>query len=200
MTVKFQTKTKKNMKNVIENFQFKGCQFVHLKNYTTKTGEVSNYLINVGAKYENALESDLIELGNFFGKDGINKITQFVPDVDKITLDEAVNEMMVSITNALSKEMENKTNQQLGQINAYRYINNGIKQHNETNQYYIVGLLVSKTVIEKGDEKKPVKSSLKTRIKNAIKYNFLKHGNFRTFILDHSEKISVNGNTLEFDI
>lgn len=181
---------------IAKNFStINGTSFVGIKEYTSKsTGETANHVVNVGFKYENAIERDLNKLNNLTRKDAENIV--FETGVDINTILTAKNEMINSFVNNRNKETQSK--QSTAQENTYLNIAPGIRLHKETGQVYIYALHVSKEVLIKGEYKK-VNSRNKTIAKKAIKkYLDLSTAKFRNFIVspEHLAKVVSKGEKL----
>jgi len=168
---------------VINLLKGKRVGFLSISNYENKQGEISNYLINLGASYENAKQKDIEYLKNL-NPTSLEK--EFKSEYT--TLETA----RVSLLESFINPNENRSN---GQINAFTHICTGLKVHNETGLLYIFGLKVSKTVIQKGIYKE-VKSSALTIAKNELRKQ-LKTGQFVQFSLEIGNTIKISNETLE---
>lgn len=158
-----------------------GVSFVSIRNYTNKSGETSNNLINVGASYENAKRKDIEFLENLDAKAHNFKSA---PDL--------IETARVALIEAFLKPDENRSN---GQKDAYTHIVPGVKVHNETGLLYVYGYREQKTVLVKG-EYKTVKSAPLTIAKNELR-KLLKTGKFTQYSLELGNTIKANGDTLE---
>jgi hypothetical protein len=158
-----------------------GVSFVSIKNYTNSSNEISNNLINIGASYAKAKQSDI----------------QFLENID-LAAHNFTSELSVletakaELIAAFIKPDENRSN---GQIDAYTPICSGIKVHNETGVLYVYGYRENKTVLQKG-EYKTVKSSAKTIAKNELR-KLLKTGKFTQYALEIGNEIKAKGDTIE---
>lgn len=162
-----------------------GVSFVSIKNYTNKQGEVSNNLINIGIKYENAKKKDI----TFLNELNIDKaIAEHDLKSSKELLEEARKELMVSFI----KPEVNRSN---GQKDAYTVLFDGVKVHNETGVLYIYGYRENKTVLVKG-EYKTVNSKPLTIAKDELR-KLLKTGKFTQYALEVGNTLKLNGETLE---
>jgi len=178
-----------NLKNTANGVTFVGI------NYTNQDNETSQYLVNIGASYENAKKKDLTTLQNL----DVKTIENYKGlDQDSINLlDEAKN----ALIKALIKP--NKAQSQ-AQKDAYTHLLNGMKIHNETHDLYIFGFKVKKSVQIKGNYKpsdfafegaKPL-----TRAKNFIRTQLLKSTKYRQFKIsaDQLHKMKISGDTITF--
>ena len=176
--------------------------FVSIKGYTNANNETSNVLLNVGANLDNAKAKDLeylkslkvetLPLDSYFCE-AMNKATKQVCAIEIISkwLEKARLDWIRAI------ETPEKTRSE-AQINAYTHVADGMKMHNETNQIYVWGMQVQKTVITKG-EYKEVNHRPLTVAKDLIK-SHLKHTQIRTYILKSIETLKVNGETIDIDL
>lgn len=170
------------IKKAIES-SITGVSFVSIRNYTNKQNEVSNNLINVGIKYESAKAKDI----EFLTHLNLNTIEN-----RKSTL-ELLEEARHVLIEAFKNPNENRSN---GQIEAYTHILPGVKVHNETGILYVYGYREQKTVLVKGEDKKPVKSAALTIAKDELR-KLLKTGKFTQYALEVGNEIRANKETLE---
>lgn len=161
-----------------------GVSLISIKGYTNRFGEVSNNLVNAGAKLSSAKAKDVETLKAL-------DITKIDSDIDKVTLEKARVELLNSFTNPNQKRSQ-------GQIDAYTKINECIKVHNETGEIYIFGLRLNKTIITKGEYKK-VNSRPLTIAKRRLEKE-LKSSAFTNFKLSNMAKIRTNGEELIFEV
>lgn len=190
---------KNQFKVIVAVKSIRGTSFVGVRNQRSqKTNELSNQTFVVGADYGNILANDLKKLQNFD-----LACMSHHPQAEVI---KAYGEMVESHVKRLS---DDKTKAELlaagdktikasvAQTDAYEPIGNGLKIHKETNNLYLYGLCVKKTVLEKG-EYKEVKSALKTIIKNEItKKANLSAGKFREVIVGNVKEIQIQGITID---
>jgi len=173
--------------NLIKNAVSKsitGVSFVSIRNYKNAIGEVSNYLINVGIRYEVAKAKDIaflenIVLSNYVFKSSI----------------ELIEKARLILIEAFIKPNEARSN---GQIDAYTTIFAGVKVHNETGVIYVYGYKESKTIIIQADEKEPKKDTRSelTKAKDELR-KLLKTGKFTQYAIGEGNTIKGNGETLE---
>lgn len=159
-----------------------GCSFVSIL-YTNKDGEVQKTLINVGVSYANAKEKDIEYLKNLDVKSV--KSTQGVA-----LLEEARKSLLGALISPDKVRSE-------GQLNAYTYLTNGLKIHNETNALYVVGMVVKKEVIKEADYKADTRKPL-TIAKDDIRKE-LKSTKYRTYDLSNMSTVNLKGETLSFE-
>jgi len=169
--------------------QIKTPSFVRINNYTSdKTGETSNYTINLGVKYENAKEADSIFL---LDTENMKKV-DFGSFGTVAAL--AWNEMLESRL----APSEKTQNQSAGQTDAYITLCPNVRLHIAEQRIFIYGFVVSKEVIQAGTYK-PVKSSDKTLAKKKIEKH-LKATQFRQFAFDKLASVKVKGEEIEISI
>lgn len=166
---------------------YKGVGFVSLQYRSKESNELSKCLYNIGAKFENAVKSDI---------DTLNDGVEYV-ESDKYTKadwDLALAESKQS----LIAPNENRSN---GQKNAYVSLNesnNGLKLNYSTLEVYLFAKQENKVVLEQGVYK-VVNSKAKTIAKNVIKKNF-KSAKFRTLILKNvAGSVKVNKQIINVD-
>jgi hypothetical protein len=153
--------------------------FISVKNYRNEQGEVSNYVINIGADYGTAKNADtetLKDAKNFEGVKGYS------------------DEARLALLTANLKP----SNQSKAQTDAYTTICPNVRMHNETGRIYVFGFRISKTVLVEGVYPS-VNSSPLTLAKEAIRKG-LKAPKFRQYCLDKLVEIRMKGETLEFEL
>jgi len=158
--------------------------FVSVKNYTNNEGEVSNYVINIGADYGNAKESDTVFLA-----DAKNLSEIEFGSVAPYSEDARI---------ALLKANLKPSNQSIAQTDAYTTICPNVRIHNETGRLYVFGFKISKTVLVPVVYP-TVHSSALTIAKEKIR-KVLKAPQFRQYCLDKLVEIKMQGETLEFEL
>ena len=172
---------------------FKGVGFVSLQ-YRNKEGELSKRLLNVGAKYDNAVKKDI---------ETLNAGVEYVPS-EKYTRadwDMALAEKKKSLV----QPDETRSN---AQVNAYLIMNDSgtVKYNYEKQEFYLFAKSEKKEVLQAGTYKE-VKSRPKTIAKKVIE-DGMKSTKFRTFIIKsitHSVKINrevieIDGQQMEADV
>lgn len=170
--------------------QIKTPSFVRIINYSNDkgNGEVANYTLNLGVRYENAKESDSVFL---LDTENINKI-DFGSVVHASV--EAWNEMLESRL-APTKETVNRSS---GQSDAYVTLCPNVRLHIGEQRIFIYGFVVSKDVVKTGTYK-AVNSSAKTLAKRKIEMH-LKACQFRQFAFDKLKSVKVKGEEIEITI
>lgn len=160
--------------------------FVAIKNYTNEQGEISNYVINLGASFTNAKQADIETLKSR------ESIASLGIDFGSVAL--YSEEARMALLNANLKPSKASK----AQTDAYTTICPNVRMHNETGRLYVYGFRVSKTVI-KAVEYPEVDSAPLTIAKNKIRKE-LKVPKFRQYCLDKLVEIRMNGETLEFEL
>ena len=100
-------------------------QFVSLRRYKNKNGEVSNYLINLGTHYGKTLQEDLATL-NFLTADDFN-----FPAVAEPLKYDAYDNVHATLTANTDKNKNNHTPASLRNSELYKTITPNIKKHKE---------------------------------------------------------------------
>lgn len=157
--------------------------FISIKNYRNNEGEVSNYVINIGASYENAKKLDTEFLSN-------------PTNIEKIDF-EGVAMYKEQARIALLEANKKPSNQSIAQQEAYTTVFPNVRVHNETGRVYIFGFKISKQVITP-IQYKSVNHSPLTIAKDKIRKQ-LKAPNFRQYCTDKLVSITMKGETLEFE-
>jgi len=201
-------------KNVLRNINviitaktIKGTKFVGIRGYENSKNEISNQTLLVGYNYPDMLKNDLQKLKEL-------DINSVIAKYGKEVANKAYTELIVALTKLTTSEIEKakllENNDKTlirsnAQINAFTTLAKGIKVHNETNKLYVNGLVVSKTIIQKGVSKtiiqkgvyKKVNSRPKTLGKNEIKkLANLRSNKLRRFIFDSVDNINLQGVTI----
>lgn len=158
--------------------------FIAVKNYTNEFGEVSNYVLNIGASYANAKESDTETL----------KVKENFTAIEFGSVALYSEEARIALLNANLKPSK----QSKAQTDAYTTICPNVRMHNETGRLYVFGFRISKTVLKAGNYPTSNSSAL-TIAKNKIKET-LKAPKFRQYCLDKLVEIRMSGETLEFEL
>lgn len=159
-----------------------GCSFISIKGYESSTGEVSNHTINVGVLYENSRKRD-IEILKGVSFDGLKE------------------EARVKILNSLEKNAkeETKSNQSIGQLNAYVHINKAVKLHIEKGELYIYGMAISKEVLVEAVNPKKKTSNPLLQMESVLKKELnLSTSKFRMFKFSVLKNVRVSGRVLSF--
>lgn len=172
----------------------KGCSFATIKGYSNKFGEIANHTINLGASLTSAKEKDLKAMQNTSAKE----IYFSLPNKDTFsydTFEKAFNELYNSFVKIGDKNIDGtikvQGNRSKGQINAYTFINNQLKVHNDFQRLYIFALREKKVIIEKGiypSTNKQAKTICKDAIKKAMNF---KSGKFKMYIVENADLINA---------
>lgn len=173
------------LKNLIALFgnlsQITGCSFVSIV-YTNKDGEVQKTLINVGVSYDNAKLKDIEYLKGL-------DVKTIKSSQNKATLEEARKALLGALISPSKAHSQ-------GQINAYEYLNNGLKVHKESGKLYVVGMKVKKEVLKQGEYKADTRRPL-TVAKDDIRKT-MKSTQYRNYDLSEMAKVTIKGDTLFF--
>jgi hypothetical protein len=159
-----------------------GVTFLSLKGYKNSTNEIADHLINIGINYENTKAKDINFLRTI--------------DLTQYTFKSSLTDILTALTELINELDKPDTNRSNGQILAYMSLGSGLKVHIETGALYIYGYSVNKTIIQQGDDKKPVNSSVKTIAKNELR-KLLKTGNFRQYVVNDITTLKGGGDTIE---
>lgn len=162
-------------------------KFISVKNYQNNDGEVSNYVINIGADYGNAKEADSITL-----KDASN-----FADVDFGAYKSYSEEARLALLSANLQLTEESKTRSAAQTNAYTEICPNIRMHNDTGRLMAFGFRISKTVLIPANYGPDTRRAL-TIAKDKIR-DTLKATKFRQYCFDKLVEIRMNGETLEFE-
>lgn len=168
----------------------KGVKFVGVRDYEAQSGEISDFVINIGANYENTMRKDLVYLQSLTDQNLIDFCKNSVVNLE--TMQKAKQELENSLIKRLSGE---KNARSIGQTDAYQTLTNGVRLHLESEKIHVFGFRVSKHIKVTGTYKE-VKSQKKTIAKNILRKN-MKSEKFRTFVLDSAKVIALNGETFE---
>lgn len=168
--------------------QIKTPSFVRVINYSNDKGEIANYTLNLGIRYENAKESDSVFL---LDTENIKTVDFGVYAHASV---EAWNEMLESRL-APTKQTVNRSE---GQTDAYVTLCPNVRLHIAEQRIFIYGFVVSKEVIKAGTYKQ-VNSSAKTLAKRKIEKH-LKATQFRQFAFDRLQSVKVKGEEIEISL
>lgn len=158
-----------------------GVSFVSIV-YKNADNEIQKTLINVGVSYENAKLKDI----------------EYLKDLDIKTIKSSQNQSTleqarVALLGALISPSKSRSQ---GQINAYDYLNNGLKVHKETGALYVVGMKVKKEVLVQGEYKADTRKPL-TVAKDDIRKT-MKSTQYRNYDLSNMGSVKIKGDTLFF--
>lgn len=182
-----------DLSKLIDAFkEHKGVGFISFP-YENAQKELARRLVNIGISYENAKKRDLTTL-----IEGIEYIEN--TKYTKADWDMAISELKVSCDDKAEKSQESLNRSEGAIKNFITLTDNGTLKYNTvTQELYIVGSSVKKTV-EVAGVYKEVKSSGKTIAKNVIKKHYLSTGDFRTFKVGNLKgNIKINGDILFID-
>jgi len=157
----------------------RGTQFVSVRGYENAQGEISNYVLNLGSKYENAKKKDIARL------QAILKEDKFETPLQK--------EAVVAVLEGLLNPNENRSN---GQTQIYEAIEGFpmLKRHIATRELYIYGSRISKKVLVKGVYK-TVNSKPLTIEKDKVRKG-LATSKLRLMKLGREDQIAVQGRVI----
>jgi len=159
-----------------------GISFVNIRNYTNKEGEVADILININVSYNNSKAKDIEILKNL-------NLNDYVNETINLTL---LEQAKIELINSLTAPSETRSE---GQINAYTHLCNNIKVHNETNELYITGMKIRKTIHTEGTYKE-VKSKPLTIAKNILRKE-LTTSKIRQYIVKKVAAVTLNKEVLQ---
>ena len=180
-----------NLSKILEAFNsHKGIGFISFP-YKKVNGEMSRRLINIGISYENAKKRDLQTLNS-----GVKYIAG---SYDIYDWDKAI----FKLKTWLKEEKINRKFSSLstGAVRTYIKLtaNGALKYNTTTEELYVIGSLVRKTVDVKGKIKEVI-SSPETLAINTIRKHYLSTGNYRAFKLSGIVgSVKINGNILYID-
>lgn len=164
----------------------KGNQFISVKNYkSVKTGEISDFTININSDYGKKQIKDLNWLKSLTDSDLIDFSKNTVVSLE--TMQKAHSELIKSLEKNISSD---KTPASISQSEAYKSFAPNIRVHLETQKFHIFGFLVNKTVKVAGEYPK-VNKQKKTIAKDILRKQMFST-KFRTFIFDQIEGIKGN--------
>lgn len=158
-----------------------GVSFVNVT-YTNEQGEVQNTTFNVGVSYDKAKQKDIEYLKNL--------------DVKTIKSSQGIAQLEEARKALLGSLISPSKSRSQGQKNAYTHLTNGLKIHNETQELYVYGMKVKKTVISKGEYKADTRRPL-TVAKDDIRKT-MKSTQYRQYNLSNMQDVKLKGDTLVF--
>lgn len=182
------------MANIFDQFSsLKGASFIAIKNYrSTTTNELSNVVLNTNINVLNLKKKDVETLKNC-PTELLEKVAKD-QSTDLSEVQTALNELITSAEKNLA--YETATAQSKGQTDAYHTIGKGLRIHKESFDVHVLGLSISKEVLEKGNYK-TVKSRKKTLIKKQLEKELnLKRLKIRTYKIKNSKKFRISGNEI----
>lgn len=157
----------------------RGTQFISVRGYENSEGEIANFVLNVGSKYENAKKKDIAKL------QAILKEGKFENDLQKQAVEELLQSMITP-----------NENRSKGQTETYETIEGFpmLKRHIVTRDLYIYGQRISKKVLVKGNYK-TVNSRPLTIEKDKVRKD-LRTSKLRLIKLGKEDQIKVNGRVI----
>lgn len=163
--------------------------FVSARHTSKETGEVADYVLNVGIKHHTVLRRDLATLRAL--RQDVGFFIGLIRKYGEKVVDTAFAELEKSLEDSL-----NGTNKRASaMIDAFLRINSGIKLNLSTMELYLYGYKVSKKTVKKGVYK-TVKSRPLTLCKNEITSRF-KSKKYRTLRIDATAMFCTGGNRIE---
>lgn len=180
--------SKNTLAEQLEKLPVSNCLLMDVVGYKNKQGSVTNYTINAGMSYAQAAELDEEFLKNW--EPSASDIKEFGEILKKVgkTPTKSIKEHLLdakeALLSSLRKETQETRNRSEGQINAYKNRGNVLKEHIESGDILLRGLLVEKEVVIEGPTKKQPNSGVPVRAKKFISNNYLKTGNVVQFNLN----------------
>lgn len=163
----------------------KGCRFASLTYLAKKTGELARHTVLLGASLENAYKADIetleSKLPSLSGAESV-----------------ACQQLIDSLKNSLEKGIGQ--NDSYTKKGMYEQITPGLKKLSNDGTFEILGMVVSKEVIQPG-EYKAVKSRNEITAAKKVLRKDLKSGKIRTFSVDYDTfcRAAVNGDQIFLD-
>ncbi len=180
------TTVKKDLINSLGNIF--GSSFVSIKGYlSVGTVELSDYVVNVGASYANAVEKDIKTLESASYDDAI--------------MESARLKMLNSLIG--NKDAKTQSNQSKAQQDAYYKLteNSSVKLHIENGTLHIFAMEISKKVIEPAKKPKAKSSNPLVIAEYRIKKDLnLSTAKWRNFKFEQFDVIKTGGNTFTLNI
>lgn len=160
--------------------QARGTQFVSVRGYANSQGEVSNYVLNLGSKYETARAKDIAKLKKRLAEKDYRRPIEL----------QAITEVLQGLENP-------NVNRSKGQTNAYETIAGFpmLRRHKETKELYVYGQKISKKVLVKGDYKADTRNPL-TIEKDKVRKG-LSTSKIRLMKLGREEEMIVQGRVID---
>jgi len=159
----------------------KGAKFISIRGYENSKGEISNQTILTGASYEKAVANDIKKLENAHYADA---------ELDAIRV-ELLNRMIANANGG-----KDQSNQSKAQSEAYYNVCDGVRFHIESENFFIQGYGISKTVIQKGEYKES-NPRPKTILQNKIKKDLnLLTSKYKQFKLTNVSEVAIGGKVL----
>ena len=176
-----------NISNLVAKIKSNGCRFISFV-YTNTNGEKSRYKLQTGFSYESMVEKSLLELSLTTSE---NEIESIAIDKLKESFEKTLNGSQDKYTKkGYYSEFTDKSGESVS----------GLKINNKNNKIHLNGLIHSKVVISKGNDKKnSISKNPVIAKKNEIRKT-LPISKFREFKLDMEvlSSAKLNGDTLVF--
>lgn len=176
-----------NISNLVAKIKSNGCRFISFV-YTNTNGEKSRYKLQTGFSYESMVEKSLLELS----------LTTSENEIESIAIDKLKESFEMTLNGSQDKYTKkgyySKFTDKSGE-----YVS-GLKINNKNNKIHLNGLIHSKVVISKGNDKKnSISKNPVIAKKNEIRKT-LPISKFREFKLDMEvlSTAKMNGDTLIF--
>ncbi len=169
------------LKAAFEAAKIGSARFVSVKNYRNQQGEVSNYLIQLGMKYEEQREKDIVKL-MAVSFEGVKELVR--------------REMLASKLDNTTNEY--RTNGSFGQLDAYEELCENVKIHKGKEELYLKAFLVQKDVLVSVESKRV--HGYKTMAKYIVSKELdLTTDKYRLFRFSNMEKtqVGINGRIIE---
>lgn len=167
------------MQELINKFnEIKGVSFVSIV-YTNAQNELQHTVFNVGTNYSTAKEKDLETLKQF----DISEHNAYPQEL----LQEALDSLINDFEKPSKPRMDN-----------FIHLDNGLKMHQETHEFYVWGMEISKKVLVEGEYKEDTRKPL-TKAKDYIR-SFLRTSKFRQYKIERAELFTIKGDTLVFNM
>src|SRR5690606_12798834 len=138
-----------------------GAKFISINGYKNSQNEIANVVINTNISTTNAKKKDLEKLKSLNEND-FNCISKKY-DISLQELKLNYSELLDSLIKNIG-EYENRTDKSKALSEAFKQNNNGTNVFIKENELTIYGFLISKTILNEGEEKKTSKRG-KTYIK-----------------------------------
>lgn len=132
--------------------------------------ERSLYTFVVGVELEGLYRRDI---------DALEHALTIESDEERV---EAIQALIASLKKSLEAGIGKREDYTKREV--YEHVAPGFKVHRETGDVYVYGIQTNKLVLAVKKERKPVNSSQKTIVKNAVRRDYMVSHKFREFKLD----------------
>ena len=183
-------------KEILKKFEsLKSASFVGIKGYTNNHGEIADITLNTNVSTETAKQKDFETLKSLNESDLKTIAENCGQNLDLVKT--ALSELLASAEKNLNENLNERSNQSIGQIEAYVNLGNGLKIHIDTMDVTICGFQNQKKVIVEGVYPKTNKQA-KTICKDAIKKHCdLRMEKYRTYKLGKIDALKITGDTIQ---